>query len=169
MLSATAAGAAFGALLGFATSHVPLAVRALAATVLYAAVAALALANRRNTMPQRNRETEQSLLSRGPLAWAVINSAQLGLGFTSRIGFWSWYLMPLGIALAGDWRVGACVWGAYGAGRLGMAVGMAYLSGSPEGLHTGSYALLSRRPAAALWTRRITVGLAAALAVVAAV
>jgi hypothetical protein len=61
---------------------------------------------------EHERETEQSLLHRGPVIWAVANGGQLGLGFTSRIGFWSWYLMPIGIFLLADPLVGALAWGA---------------------------------------------------------
>ncbi len=144
----------------------PLGVRAAVAVVLYLALAGGA-AIRRNPWPQLDRETEQSLLHRGPIIWALANGGQLGLGFTSRIGFWSWYLIPVGAFLVADPAFGALAWGAYGLVRMLMAVSTAYLSAGPEQLLSRSAALLHRRGRATTVTRYLTVGLAAALALAA--
>jgi hypothetical protein len=156
-----------GGLLAVAVGWIPLPVRALIAAALYVVLTVLAATNV-TSMPQLNRETEQELLHRGPVVWSMVNSAQLGLGFTSRIGFWSWYLIPIGVALVGDWRAGALIWGGYGATRLAVAVVVAYLDGGPRRLLSTGRALLSHRPSASGWTRLLTVGFAAVLAVVAA-
>jgi hypothetical protein len=77
-------------------------------------------------LPQVNRETEQSLLGRGPLAWALANGSLLGLGFTSRIGYWIFYLVPVGCFVVGSPALGALIWGAYGFTRLGAASLLAF-------------------------------------------
>jgi hypothetical protein len=69
-------------------------------------------------LPQRDVETPQALLSRGPLQWAVGNGALLGLGVASRIGFWAWYVLPLGVFALGGPVLGAILWGTYGFTRL---------------------------------------------------
>jgi hypothetical protein len=45
------------------------------------------------------------------------NGMVLGLGFTTRIGFWLWYVVPVTALASGDARVGASVWGLYGFAR----------------------------------------------------
>jgi len=53
-------------------------------------------------------------MHRGPLRWAIRNGLTLGFGATSRIGFWLWYVIPLGAFLVGDSIFGAIIYGAYG-------------------------------------------------------
>jgi hypothetical protein len=141
-------------------------VRAAVAVVLYLALAGGATL-RRYPWPQLDRETEQSLLHRGPIVWALANGGQLGLGFTSRIGFWSWYLVPVGAFLIADPAFGAIAWGTYGLVRLLVAVSTAYRSADPDQLLRRSVALLHRRGRATIVTRYLTVGLAAVLALAA--
>lgn len=69
---------------------------------------------------QINRETPESLLSRGPLLWSAANGALLGLAVTSRIGFWLWYMIPIGVFLSASPIAGAVIWGSYGLVRLGV-------------------------------------------------
>lgn len=74
-------------------------------------------------LPQISRETEQSLLSHGPFEWATANGFLLGLGFTSRIGYWIFYLVPVGCLVTGSPIFAAAIWGMYGLTRLGIHSG----------------------------------------------
>ncbi|WP_433063783.1 hypothetical protein [Dactylosporangium sp. CS-033363] len=167
ILAATGAGALAGAVLGLVAGLLPAPARALVAMVAAAGVLAAALLDL--PMPQLNRETDQTLLHRGPYRWALNNAGQLGLGFTSRIGFWTWYLVPVGIVLLGDWRLGAAAWGLYGLTRLAMSVAAAFAATSEERLGRISVAMLSRRPLATRVARISAAVLAAALTLIAAV
>jgi hypothetical protein len=71
---------------------------------------------------QFDRETPKVWLRRGPLAWSVRNGASLGLGVFTRLGFWSWYAVPLGALLTGSAVGGSVVYGLYGLTRGGSAV-----------------------------------------------
>jgi hypothetical protein len=168
VVAASAAGAGVGALVGLLSGIVELGVRALLAGLLYLALA-IGAGVRRTPPLQLDRETDQQHLRLGPLRWAAVNGAQLGLGFTSRIGFWSWYLLPVGIMVAGNWRVGALAWGLYGAGRTVAAVAVAYASPSSERLLANSTALLGLRGRAASTTRAVTIAAGIGLAVLVAV
>ena len=64
--------------------------------------------------PQFDCETPQRWVHQGPLRWATRNGLTLGFGATSRIGFWLWYVIPLGAFLVGDPRLGAAIYGTYG-------------------------------------------------------
>ena len=69
---------------------------------------------RRVQPPQFDCETPQRWVRQGPLRWATRNGLTLGFGATSRIGFWLWYVVPLGAFLVGDPRLGAAIYGTYG-------------------------------------------------------
>lgn len=69
-------------------------------------------------LPQRDRETEQALLDRGPMHWALRNGALLGLAFPSRLGTWLWYVVPVGALATADPLAGALAYGLYGFVRL---------------------------------------------------
>jgi hypothetical protein len=47
------------------------------------------------------------------MGWAIRNGLALGFGATSRIGFWLWYVVPLGAFLVGDPIFGAVIYGTY--------------------------------------------------------
>ena len=47
------------------------------------------------------------------MGWAIRNGLALGFGATSRIGFWLWYVVPLGAFLVGDSIFGAVIYGTY--------------------------------------------------------
>jgi len=66
----------------------------------------------RPTQPQR-------WLGAGPLRWAFRNGAALGIGATTRIGFWLWYVVPVAALLVGRPALGAVVYGVYGLVRGG--------------------------------------------------
>lgn len=109
-----------GAVLGVIGSYLSLELRIVVATV--AAVAAilvggLELSGRSVPMLQLNRETPQRWVHRGAVKWAMRNGASLGLGFTSRLGFWVWYVVPLAVLLIGQPLIGTVLYGTYGAVR----------------------------------------------------
>lgn len=68
----------------------------------------------------RDRETPQSWLEGGVVQWAVRNGVALGLGVTTRIGYWLWYAVPVICLLAGRPLPGALVYGLYGLVRTGV-------------------------------------------------
>lgn len=125
----------------------------------------LASVVRQIPMPQLNRETEQALLHRGPLQWAVLNGALLGLGFTSRIGFWTWYLIPLTCLTGGSSRAGVVIWGSYGLIRMGVTVAAAVWMRLVPAMVVVSDALLNGRGFARRTTRVAALVLAATLTV----
>lgn len=162
--AAALAGAAAGAVLGVVGSLMPLDVR-----VSIGLVGALLLAPasvvRRIPLPQLTRETEQALLHRGPLQWATLNGALLGLGFTSRIGFWTWYFIPLACLTSGSSWVGALIWGSYGLVRMGVTVAAAVRMRRVSAMVVVADALLGGRELARRSTNVAAVLLAAILVV----
>jgi hypothetical protein len=166
VLAGGAAGAVAGGLLGATAGLVAEPHRGIVVGLLCAAVAVGSVV-RPKPLWERDQETDQGLLRQGPLRWAARNGALLGLGFTSRLGFWTWYLIPLGITLTGEWRLGAVAWGGYGITRLGVAVVAAYASTGPERLLTQSTTLLGLRRRATGLTRIVAAVTAATLSVVA--
>lgn len=124
------AGGVAGSLLGFLGSHMKTTLSPLVlATSLWLLVAA-AIGMR---LPQVDRETSQSLLNRGPLVWASINGGLLGVAITSRIGFISWYLVPLSSLASQSAVLGALIWGLYGAARLSVTAWFAYVLQQTQG------------------------------------
>jgi hypothetical protein len=133
----------------------------LAATLLgLAAVGGRELVSRRLVPPpQLDRETAVGWLELGPYRWAVRNGAALGLGATSRLGYWLWYLVPVGAFAAGTPLLGAVVYGAYGLVRSLPALPL-YLD-MRGGTGRLSRALLEHYPT---WRRAERYGLIAATA-----
>lgn len=62
---------------------------------------------------QCDRETSQRWLHDGPLSWAAKNGFALGLGFTSRIGFFAWYWVPVAAFLSANIGWGAFIYACY--------------------------------------------------------
>ena len=115
--AATAAAAAAGWGLGLVGSQVPFRARLAAAALLAltaVVVGVLDLARIGVSVVQCDRETAQAWLTAGPLRWAARNGAALGVGVTSRIGFWLWYAIPASALLLGDPLHGALLYGVYG-------------------------------------------------------
>lgn len=56
-------------------------------------------------------------MHKGPVKRAIQNGLALGCGATSRIGFWLWYVVPLGAFLVATPWAGAAIYGAYGVTR----------------------------------------------------
>ena len=117
VLSGGALAALLGGLIGWIGGEIPTSLRAAVGTV-GAIILILAALLPHLPMPQRDTETEQSLLGRGPFAWALLNGGLLGIAITSRIGFWLWYAVPLASFLLGTWWAGALIYGWYGLSRL---------------------------------------------------
>ena len=116
-LSSALAGLVAGAVLGTLGGLLPLSFRLAAGSILAVAaiaVSGLELLGRRIQPPQLDCETPQRWVHKGPLRWATQNGLALGFGATSRIGFWLWYVIPVGAFLLGDPWLGAVVYGTYG-------------------------------------------------------
>lgn len=118
---ATTLGAALsGAALGWSGQFISADLRLLTAMALALAATIIAmaqLAGRNFAVLQCNRETPQSWVQLGGTAWALRNGFALGCGAVSRVGFWSWYIVPASALLFADPMVGALVYGVYGAVR----------------------------------------------------
>lgn len=116
------AGAACGGALGWlggmllpASSRIGLAViGGLGAATVSVAV----IAGGRVRLPQWERETPQRWTRGGALRSAALNGAAMGSGFTTRIGFWLWYVVPVGAVLSGSPIVGAALYAVYAATRI---------------------------------------------------
>lgn len=120
--AASIAAACAGSVLGLVGTQLSLPGRAAIASLLALlglAAGVLDLGSSRLPLLQCDRETPQSWMRFGALRWAAVNGAMLGLGFTSRIGFWLWYVVPTGSLLLGDPWLGAAIYGLYGFVRSG--------------------------------------------------
>ena len=109
-----------GGLLGAVGTTLPLEVRVACASLLALSavlIGCFELLGRSISLPQFDRETPQSWLHKGALTWALLNGLSLGVGATSRIGFWTWYAIPLSALLFGNPILGACIYGAYSVTR----------------------------------------------------
>lgn len=109
-----------GAILGVIGSYLSLELRVAVATMaglVAIFVGGLELSGRSVPVLQLDRETPQQWVHSGPVKWAFWNGASLGLGFTSRLGFWFWYVVPLAALLIGQPMIGAGLYGLYGAAR----------------------------------------------------
>jgi hypothetical protein len=118
------AGATAGAMLGLAGGLVPDGWRTATAVTLGSIAIALGVCNAAGRLERAydllDRETPQSWLDGGAARWAVLNGATLGLGVTTRIGYWLWYAVPVICLLAGQPLPGALVYGLYGLVRTGL-------------------------------------------------
>jgi hypothetical protein len=125
-LASALAGLVAGAALGTVGDLLPLDIRLAVGSILAIAaivVGGLELFGRRVQPWQFDCETPQRWVNRGSLRWATRNGLALGFGATSRIGFWLWYVIPLGAFLVGDPGAGAAIYGTYGLVRaLGAVV-----------------------------------------------
>ena len=116
-LASALAGLAAGAVLGTIGGLLPLDIRLAVGSILASAaivVGGLELFGRRIQPWQFDCETPQRWVNKGALRWATQNGLTLGFGATSRIGFWLWYVIPLGAFLFGDPGAGAAIYGIYG-------------------------------------------------------
>lgn len=103
---------------------------------------------------QCDRETPKAWVDRGPVLWPALNGVALGVGATTRLGFWLWYSIPAGCVLLASPAAGAAIWGTYGCVRTGSA-GAIWLVGvvRPD---ADRMSLLSRHDAATVATAALT-------------
>jgi hypothetical protein len=169
-VSSALAGTAAGALVGFAGSLVPFEFRVATASMLALVAMILGgieLGGRRIGIPQCDRETPKRWLHRGAFRWAAQNGMVLGIGASTRLGFWLWYAIPAGAFLFASPDLGAVIYGTYGLVR-GMAVWSIILClprlVSQDGTETW---LLARNGSARLLAagQLVILGVAAALAI----
>lgn len=123
-LSTTITGVLVGVALGLVGKCIALETRIILATVAVVAglvIGAIDLAIVHIPVVERNCETPRRWLRYGALRWAIVNGVALGLGFTSRVGYWIWYLIPVASLLFADVILGAAVYSAYALFR-GMSV-----------------------------------------------
>jgi hypothetical protein len=93
---------------------------------------------------QCDGETPKDWVQRGPVTWPVLNGAALGVGATSRIGFWLWYAIPAGCFLLANPLVGAAIWATYGFVRTA-CVSVIWLIGATRPDIDTTVALLRQR------------------------
>lgn len=72
----------------------------------------------RTTPWQFDRETPIAWLHHEDSRTALYNGAALGSGFSTRIGFWLWYILPIAALLSGRIVLGATVFFVYGISRV---------------------------------------------------
>ncbi|HEV2107381.1 MAG TPA: hypothetical protein VGR16_03895 [Thermomicrobiales bacterium] len=119
-LAATLASVLAGWVLGFAGEAISFNARVAVASLLAViaiGIGALELGPRPPRLLQWDGETPQRWMNAGALRWASLNGAALGIGATSRIGFWLWYAIPCSAFLLGDPLLGALLYGIYGCVR----------------------------------------------------
>jgi hypothetical protein len=124
VVTGTIVGAAAGALAGAAGSLLPADAKSALGALLALAAMGLALAEltgHRVTLVQIDRETPYAWLEAGPIRWAIRNGANLGFGGLTRLGFWLWFVIPVGALLSGRPLIGALGWGTYALVRTASA------------------------------------------------
>lgn len=139
VLAGTASGALAGAAFGSVGSLLPTNTRALLGTGLALGAIVIGIAGVIGYHPkllQIDRETPYGWLAPGPLRWAVRNGAAIGFGARTRLGFWLWYVIPLGAFISGSPLLGAIGYGLYGFTRTLGAGGILFLerTGRSSGL-----------------------------------
>lgn len=114
------AGLIAGTFLGALGSFLPFELRIASASflaVVAVILSGLELSGRRVPLIQCDRETPQRWAREGPYRWMLKNGIALGIGATSRIGFWLWYAIPIGALLFARPALGAAIYGTYSAIR----------------------------------------------------
>jgi hypothetical protein len=80
----------------------------------------------RVALPQRDAETPRRWVDERRSSWAWKTGAMLGFGGLTRLGFPSWYVVPLAaVATGSPWR-GAFIWGTYAFVRTGGSVALGW-------------------------------------------
>ena len=111
MLAGAAAGAIVAAVVSLGGSTGQLVAGAIAMLLL--PILSLDVIGIRIHLVQRNTETPKRWIDEGRYHWAFKNGAALGFGGSTRLGFWSWYLIPIAAGAAGSTPAGAMIWGGY--------------------------------------------------------
>jgi hypothetical protein len=151
--AAAAAGTTAGAGLGILGGRVPERWLDLVLVCLGLAAAILgfsALAKPSISPVQCDRETPIRWKLGGPLWWAIRNGWSIGVGATTRIGFWSWYVVPVMSFLAADPLLGIAIYGTYATVRASLVVpmtkGEAKRAAGNSSVRWSAEAALARRP-----------------------
>jgi hypothetical protein len=113
--AAIAAGIVAGAVLGTSGAGLSSTTRgtvALATALLLAAVGTVELFGHRVPLPQLSRETSRRYGSMG-IGWVVRNGVAMGVGISTRLGFWLWYAVPVAAVVSGETLRGVIVFGTY--------------------------------------------------------
>ena len=119
-------GGLAGAALGSLGQLLGLPTRAVVAAVGLSAAAVIALSRRRPW--QLDRETNADWVLLQDWRTAAYNATSLSLGFTTRIGFWAFFLVPLGAFITGNPRLGALVYATYASARTVASFALAAVS-----------------------------------------
>jgi hypothetical protein len=115
--------AVVGATLGVVGQMVAMPIRGVVGVCAVLAIAVAAVTRR---LPwQLERETSIRWLEYQDWRTAVYNSASLSLGFATRIGFWVFYLVPIGAFMSGSALKGALVYSIYGGARCAASLVLA--------------------------------------------
>lgn len=127
---------AFGFVLGAFGSMLDLLSRRVLIVGSLATLSAAALTRRRPW--QLDRETAATWLAYRDWRTAALNGASLGLGFTTRLGVWLYYVLPLAAIAAAEPVTGAVILGTYASTRLSLslaqvAIGAAALNRASRG------------------------------------
>lgn len=117
LVAGFAAGISLGALGGIVLTNSARTAFAITVGVGAILLGSLDLIGHPIRVPQRNRETPRRWLRwRASLA-AARNGLALGTGWNTRIGFWLWFVVPLGSFISGSAVMGGVIYGVYGLTR----------------------------------------------------
>lgn len=126
MTGAVLAGAVIGYSLGWFGSMIPLGSRAaLGAALALAGIfigACDVIGRCRVGVFQLNRETNQRWLARHRVRGAFATGIVIGAGFATRVGFWLWYVIPVGCLLLARPKLSAGIYGTYALTRAAVPI-----------------------------------------------
>lgn len=97
---------------------------------------------------QCDKETPQRWMNNGPFSWAIANGLVLGCGARSRLGFWIWYVVPVGAFLCGNAALGALAYGLYSLVRTAWVWPILLVIGPRLGFGESGHWFMSRFPLA---------------------
>jgi hypothetical protein len=125
LVSAVVGSAGAGALLGALGAALSASSRhwlAFGVSLLGVALGGAEVLGRRVWLLQRNQATAQSWMRFGATINSAANGIAMGIGFSTRIGYWLWWALPVVAVLSGSWRIGAPLFVLYASVRAGIAV-----------------------------------------------
>jgi hypothetical protein len=124
-VSAVLASALLGGLLGALGAALSASTRhwlVFGVSLLGTAFGGAELLGRRVWLLQRDHETNQSWMRFGATVNSAANGVAIGLGFSTRIGYWLWYVLPVVAVFYGSWQIGILLFVVYSSIRAGIAV-----------------------------------------------